>query len=112
MQPDITYVLEEKIQDRGRVLQSFAYCKSFGFARGFMELIVIRCFVLPGFLTGVLQNHARTYDFPIDELSFKFTPLRIFRDQALYQIEAEKVGYGEEIAEDKQVKIYLPYDKS
>ncbi|CAG5929115.1 unnamed protein product [Menidia menidia] len=34
-----------------------------------------------GFLTGVLQNHARRYNLPIDELSFHFHILPVFRDE-------------------------------
>ncbi|XP_028297484.1 dynein heavy chain 6, axonemal-like, partial [Gouania willdenowi] len=35
-----------------------------------------------GFLTGVLQNHARRYNLPIDELSFRFNMVPAYRDQA------------------------------
>ncbi|KAK7883891.1 hypothetical protein WMY93_027014 [Mugilogobius chulae] len=36
-----------------------------------------------GFLTGVLQNHARHYNLPIDELSFRFNIVPAYRDQAV-----------------------------
>ncbi|XP_047189968.1 dynein axonemal heavy chain 6 isoform X2 [Scophthalmus maximus] len=36
-----------------------------------------------GFLTGVLQNHARQYKLPIDELSFSFSTVPAYRDQAV-----------------------------
>ncbi|KAM3865367.1 dynein axonemal heavy chain 6 [Diretmus argenteus] len=35
-----------------------------------------------GFLTGVLQNHARRYNLPIDELNFRFNMVPTYRDQA------------------------------
>ncbi|KAG7222943.1 hypothetical protein INR49_015970 [Caranx melampygus] len=34
-----------------------------------------------GFLTGVLQNHARQYNLPIDELNFRFNMVPVYRDQ-------------------------------
>nr|XP_019939373.1 PREDICTED: dynein heavy chain 6, axonemal [Paralichthys olivaceus] len=35
-----------------------------------------------GFLTGILQNHARYYKLPIDELSFRFNMVPVYRDEA------------------------------
>ncbi|XP_037101848.1 dynein heavy chain 6, axonemal [Syngnathus acus] len=34
-----------------------------------------------GFLTAVLQNHARQYNLPIDELNFRFNVVPVYRDQ-------------------------------
>jgi hypothetical protein len=56
-----------------------------------------------GFLTGTLQVHARKYDLPIDELSFEFHVLDVFRDQAAYNEAAKKLGFGQELEEDKNV---------
>uniref|UniRef100_A0A9J7X309 Dynein, axonemal, heavy chain 6 n=1 Tax=Cyprinus carpio carpio TaxID=630221 RepID=A0A9J7X309_CYPCA len=36
-----------------------------------------------GFLTGALQNHARKYNLPIDELNFRFNMVPVYRDQTL-----------------------------
>lgn len=44
-----------------------------------------------GFLTGLLQTHARKYDLPIDHLSFKFEMKPMYRDQAKYQEAIDKV---------------------
>ena len=44
-----------------------------------------------GFLTGLLQTHARKYDLPIDHLSFKFEMKPMYRDQAKYQDAIDKV---------------------
>ncbi len=48
-----------------------------------------------GFLTGTLQNHARKYNLPIDELAFKFTPLQVYRWQQDYYDAAQTGGEGQ-----------------
>ncbi|XP_076584320.1 dynein axonemal heavy chain 6 [Chaetodon auriga] len=51
--------------------------------RGQPKSFWISGFFFPqGFLTGVLQNHARHYNLPIDELNFRFNMVPVYRDQA------------------------------
>lgn len=42
-------------------------------------LYINMCSALP---LGVLQNHARRYSLPIDELNFRFNLVPVYRDQA------------------------------
>jgi len=56
-----------------------------------------------GFLTGVLQVHARKYDLPIDELSFNFTILPHERDHEAYNEQAKRLDYGKKLDVDEQV---------
>ncbi|XP_075319652.1 dynein axonemal heavy chain 6 [Odontesthes bonariensis] len=50
--------------------------------RGQPKSFWISGFFFPqGFLTGVLQNHARHYDLPIDELNFCFNIVPAYRDE-------------------------------
>ncbi|XP_047430741.1 dynein axonemal heavy chain 6 [Mugil cephalus] len=51
--------------------------------RGQPKCFWISGFFFPqGFLTGVLQNHARLYSLPIDELNFRFNMVPTYRDEA------------------------------
>ncbi|XP_051939159.1 dynein axonemal heavy chain 6 isoform X1 [Hippocampus zosterae] len=50
--------------------------------RGHPKSFWISGFFFPqGFLTAVLQNHARRYNLPIDELNFRFNMVPVYRDQ-------------------------------
>lgn len=53
-----------------------------------------------GFLTGVLQNHARKYDLPIDELAFNFKVVNVFRDQADVISSLAELKFGETLPQD------------
>lgn len=59
-----------------------------------------------GFLTGTLQVHARKYDLPIDELSFEFHVLDIYRDQEKYNEKLKSLEYGQQLDEDKLVSQF------
>lgn len=59
-----------------------------------------------GFLTGTLQVHARKYDLPIDELSFEFHVLDIYRDQEKYNEKLKSLEYGQQLDEDKLVSFF------
>ena len=56
-----------------------------------------------GFLTGTLQNHARKYNLPIDQLSFKYQPMKIYRKQEEYYNAAMK---EEEEIMDNMIPVF------
>lgn len=61
----------------------------------------------PSFLVfvfiGTLQNHARKYNLPIDELSFKYNMIPTYRDQAAVIEAAKTVQFGQELPMDLEV---------
>uniref|UniRef100_A0A8C1NY02 Dynein, axonemal, heavy chain 6 n=1 Tax=Cyprinus carpio TaxID=7962 RepID=A0A8C1NY02_CYPCA len=60
-----------------------------------------------GFLTGALQNHARKYNLPIDELNFRFNMVPVYRDQTLVSEALKTLEPGEELDMDKE-QNYVP----
>ncbi|KAL0620242.1 Dynein heavy chain 6, axonemal, partial [Plecturocebus cupreus] len=53
--------------------------------------------------TGTLQNHARKYNLPIDELSFKYNIIPTYRDQAAVIEAAKTVQFGQELPMDMEL---------
>ncbi|KAM9363597.1 dynein axonemal heavy chain 6 [Symphorus nematophorus] len=57
-----------------------------------------------GFLTGLLQNHARRYNLPIDELNFRFNMVPVYRDQAAVCEALRNLSNDAELDMDEQLQ--------
>ncbi|XP_076873752.1 dynein axonemal heavy chain 6 isoform X2 [Brachyhypopomus gauderio] len=72
--------------------------------RGQPKSFWISGFFFPqGFLTGVLQNHARKYNLPIDELNFRFHVVPVYRDQAAVTEGLKNLSSGMELDLDQEL---------
>ncbi|XP_042563117.1 dynein axonemal heavy chain 6, partial [Clupea harengus] len=56
-----------------------------------------------GFLTGALQNHARKYNLPIDELNFCFNMVPVYRDEAVVAEQRRGLAVGAEMEMDEEI---------
>ncbi|XP_063150960.1 dynein axonemal heavy chain 6 [Candoia aspera] len=76
----------------------------FWLKRGQPKSFWISGFFFPqGFLTGTLQNHARKYNLPIDELSFSFNIIPVYRDQMQVAEASKLCHFGNELPMDGQL---------
>ncbi|XP_061765226.1 dynein axonemal heavy chain 6 [Nerophis ophidion] len=74
--------------------------------RGHPKSFWISGFFFPqGFLTAVLQNHARQYNLPIDELNFRFNMLPLYRDQGTVAEATRNAGSSAELEMDKEMPV-------
>ncbi|XP_061882783.1 dynein axonemal heavy chain 6 [Entelurus aequoreus] len=74
--------------------------------RGHPKSFWISGFFFPqGFLTAVLQNHARQYNLPIDELNFRFNMLPLYRDQSTVAEATRNAGSSAELEMDKEMPV-------
>ena len=69
-----------------------------------MKKSVLDYIVLPGFLTGTLQNHARKYNQPIDQLSFHYNVLPHYRSQEEVSEARAKLGPDDTLPMDEEIE--------
>ncbi|XP_054635035.1 dynein axonemal heavy chain 6 isoform X2 [Dunckerocampus dactyliophorus] len=74
--------------------------------RGHPKSFWISGFFFPqGFLTAVLQNHARHYNLPIDELNFRFNMVPMYRDQSAVTEALRNTSSSAELEMDKELPV-------